>query len=384
MTALPTPLVRGKPEQMATRIAFFVAGFGMAAWAPLVPFAKSRAGLDEGTLGLMLLCLGAGSILIMPLAGIWAGRVGCRRILTAGALVMCVTLPLLATLSSTPLLALALFAFGVGVGAVDCSANIQAVIVERESRRTMMSGFHGLFSLGGILGAAGVSLMLSADISPSMASIAVAALMLLAIRQAWSGLLVFGSPSEGLLFARPKGAVLLIGAICFIVFLTEGSMLDWSALLLSEAQGLPASQAGLGYAAFASTMTIGRLTGDWVVSRLGHRLVAIAGTLCAALGLMLSVLQTDWRLALLGYAFVGLGCSNLVPIMYSLIGRQTAVPASLAIPAVTTMGYAGILLGPALIGFLAHSTNLATAFLFVAVSLAGVVLVTPLLRRYGW
>src|SRR3989344_8667243 len=102
MTAIPTPapVVPGRLEQMSTRVAFFIAGFGIAAWAPLVPYAKARAGLDEGTLGLLLLCLGVGSILAMPIAGILATRFGCRKVATGGTLLICAALPLLATVSS--------------------------------------------------------------------------------------------------------------------------------------------------------------------------------------------------------------------------------------------------------------------------------------------
>ena len=118
MTAITTqmPLVPGRLEQMSTRIAFFIAGFGLAAWAPLVPYAKARAGLDEATLGLLLLCLGAGSILAMPIAGILASRYGCRRVLVGGTLLICLALPLLATVSAIPLLIATLFLFGAGLG----------------------------------------------------------------------------------------------------------------------------------------------------------------------------------------------------------------------------------------------------------------------------
>ncbi|WP_236384355.1 MFS transporter, partial [Pseudomonas gessardii] len=166
MTAIPTPapVVPGRLEQMSTRIAFFIAGFGIAAWAPLVPYAKARAQLNEGTLGLLLLCLGVGSILAMPVAGALASRYGCRRVLSAGTLLLCVALPMLATVSSIPWLMAGLFLFGAGLGTVDSTVNLQAVIVERASGKTMMSGFHGLFSLGGIVGGGGVSGLLGVGV----------------------------------------------------------------------------------------------------------------------------------------------------------------------------------------------------------------------------
>ncbi|AZD55874.1 Membrane protein mosC [Pseudomonas chlororaphis subsp. aurantiaca] len=377
MTALNThtsqqQISPGRLEQMATRIAFFIAGFGIAAWAPLVPYAKARAGLDEGTLGLLLLCLGVGSILAMPIAGVLAGRFGCRRVMAAGSLLICLALPLLATVSTVPLLIAGLFLFGAGLGTVDSTVNLQAVIVERASGRPMMSGFHGLFSLGGIVGAAGVSAMLGLGLSPLGATLVVVALLVVALLKAAPHMLPYGSQSSGPAFAVPHGVVLFIGCLCFVVFLAEGAVLDWSAVFLSAERQVDAAYAGLGYAAFALTMTVGRLTGDTIVHKLGAKRVIVMGGSVAAAGLLLATLAPAWEAALVGYALVGVGCSNIVPVLYTAVGKQTLMPEAIAVPAITTLGYAGILAGPALIGFIAHGSSLSIAFGLIAVMLIGV------------
>jgi len=374
-----TAFVPGRLEQMSTRIAFFIAGLGIAAWAPLVPYTKARAGLDEGTLGLLLLCLGVGSILAMPIAGILATRFGCRRVVSVGVLLICTALPLLATVSSIPALIATLFMFGAGLGTVDSTVNLQAVIVERASGKNMMSGFHGLFSLGGIVGAAGVSALLGLGISPLGATLVVIAVLVAALLKAAPHLLPYGSESSGPAFARPHGIVLFIGLMCFIVFLTEGAVLDWSAVFLASERGIDTAYAGLGYAAFALTMTAGRLTGDAIVRRLGATKVIVFGGLTAAVGLALATFATTWEAALVGYALVGAGCSNIVPVLYTAVGKQTVMPESIAVPAITTLGYAGILAGPAVIGFVAHGSSLSFAFglmavLLVAVAIGGKVL----------
>lgn len=382
MTAIntQTPVVPGRLEQMSTRIAFFIAGFGIAAWAPLVPYAKARAGLDEATLGLLLLCLGAGSILAMPISGILATRYGCRRVFSAGTVLICLALPLLATVSSVPLLIATLFLFGAGLGAVDSTVNLQAVIVERASGRTMMSGFHGLFSVGGIAGAAGVSALLALGLTPLWAIAVVIVLILAALIKAAPHLLPYGSESSGPAFAVPHGVVLFIGLLCFVVFLAEGAMLDWSAVFLTADKQIDEAYAGLGYAAFALTMTAGRLLGDTIVSHLGARRVIIVGGLLAAAGLILATLATSWQVALVGYGLVGMGCSNIVPVLYTAVGKQTLMPASIAVPAITTLGYAGILAGPAAIGFIAHASSLSTAFLLIATLLVAVAISGRILR----
>jgi predicted MFS family arabinose efflux permease len=384
MTASDTAThIPGSAQAHSTRTAFFIAGFGMAAWAPLVPFAKERLGIQEAALGTLLLCLGAGSILAMPLAGVLTSRLGCRRVLMLAVLVICATLPMLAQVSSVPWLALVLFFFGAGMGSLDCTMNIQAIILERASGRTMMSGFHGLFSLGGVVGAGGVSGLLSLGLSPWSATLIVAAVLAVLLALSASHFLPYGGRNSGPAFALAKGVVLFIGVLCFILFLTEGAVLDWSAVFLADVRGMSPAHAGLGYAAFAATMTMGRLTGDRFVRRVGSKVTVIGGALLAAAGLALATLISSWPVALLGYALVGVGCSNIVPVMYSLAGKQNEMPESIAVPAITTMGYAGILLGPALIGFVAHATNLATALLILAALLLGVAASARMLKMLG-
>jgi hypothetical protein len=258
MSPLAASTVSPVRHQISTRIGFFIAGFAMSAWAPLVPFAKARLGLDDGEMGLMLLCLGAGSFVTMPLAGAAAARFGCRAVIAAMVGVMAVGLPLLASLDSVAAFACALLVFGAGLGALDVTINIQAIIVERDSGRAMMSGFHGLFSVGGIGGALAVSGMLGAGMGPLGAVLVVSGVAVVAEVLAFPGQLSYGGRSDGPAFALPRGVVLLLGVLCCIVFLTEGAVLDWSALFLSGAGFVEPSQGGLGYAAFSAAMTLVR------------------------------------------------------------------------------------------------------------------------------
>jgi MFS family permease len=367
-------------EAFSTRLVFLIVGFGSAAWAPLVPFAKARVGVDEGVLGLLLLCFGIGSIVTMPLAGALTGRFGCRRVIVTAALALCLALPVLAWTSSLPLLVAALFVFGGGVGAVDVSVNIQAIIVERASGRSLMSGFHGFYSLGGIAGAVGVTAFLSAGATPLVATLVVSVACLATLGVAAPHLLAYGGHGEGPAFAFPHGVVWFLGILCFILFLAEGSVLDWSALFLSSVRGMAKAYAGLGYAAFALTMTLGRLSGDRIVQRFGGGNIILFGGLCAAGGFALATLVGSWPVALVGYALVGVGCSNVVPVLFTSVGRQTDMPQSVAVPAITTLGYAGILVGPAAIGFVAHAASLPVAFLILALMLLGVAASGRLLR----
>jgi MFS family permease len=375
--AAPTP---GRAEQISTRIAFLIAGFGVSAWAPLIPFAKERAGMSEGVLGLLLLCFGIGSIVAMPFAGALAARFGCRTVIVVSTAVLCVAMPFLAISSSIAGLVIALVVFGAAIGSLDVSMNIQAIIVERASGRAMMSGFHGLYSMGGIVGAGGVSAVLGAGASPFVATLCVVAILLAMLALATPNFLPYGSRSDGPAFAVPRGIVLVMGILCFIAFLAEGVVLDWSAVFLTSVRNLDASYAGLGFAAFSAAMTICRLTGDRIVQRFGGVGVIVAGGLCAALGFAIATLVPSWQAAMLGFALVGVGCANIVPVLFSAVGRQTLMPEKVALPAITSMGYAGVLAGPAAVGFVADAASLGVAFLIVAASLLGVAATGRVLR----
>ena len=174
--------------------------------------------------------------------------------------------------------------------------------------------------------------------------------------------LPYGSEGETPLFVVPRGIVLLIGVLCFIMYLSEGTILDWGALFMTAERGTEASRAGLAFACFSVAMTIGRLFGDRIVQALGDARVLLYGSLCAAAGFGL-VVAAPWAWAsLAGFTVVGFGVSNIVPVLFSATARQKFMPLSLAVSAVTTIGYLGVLAGPALMGFVAHATSLVIVF----------------------
>ena len=171
-----------RPEtRLATRLAFLVAGFGVACWAPLVPFAKQRLQVDDGALGLLLLCLGVGSIAAMLLAGVINARYGCRPIILAGGFGLAVLLPLLAVAGSPVSLGLTLLGFGAALGSLDVAMNIHAVEVERAAAKPLMSGFHALFSVGGFIGATLITFLLSSNIAPIASTLLASVLMAIAM-----------------------------------------------------------------------------------------------------------------------------------------------------------------------------------------------------------
>jgi MFS family permease len=348
--------------RLATCLAFLACGIGLACWAPLVPLAKERLAIGDGTLGLLLLCLGLGSVGAMQLAGPLTSKLGARPAILVGGIGQAILLPFLAFAPTVSTMAIALLLFGAFVGVIEVGMNVHAVEVEKQAGKPLMSGFHGLFSVGGFLGSALLTAALSMKISPIIGVVTASALMIGALALAAPRVIPTPRTEEAPLIVIPRGIVVLLAGLAAITFLTEGAMLDWSALLLSGRGLLPITQAGLGYSVFAVAMTAGRLTGDAIVARLGDRRTMLWGGLLSIVGYGVMLLAPVAPVALLGFLLIGLGASNVVPILFRQAGAQTVMPAGLAIASVTTIGYAGILAGPAGIGFMAQIISLPATF----------------------
>lgn len=367
----------------ATQLIFLVCGLGMASWAPMVPLAKDRLALNDANLGLLLLLVGAGAMLMMPISGILVSRFGSRIVMACSALVLALALPLLLVLSSTPAMAVTLFLFGSGVGTIDVAMNAHGVQVQNLYGKPIMSSLHGLFSLGGLFGSLGLGFLIKLGLNPVYAIISIALLMtvitltqytdlfpLIVERQAIARFSGGEKPMESnRRFSWLQGSVLFLGVMCFAVFLTEGAILDWSAIFLRDTKGIDAELAGAGYAAFSVAMATMRLVGDNIVARLTSKTVVVLGSLIAAAGLSMAVLS-PWVLgALIGFVLVGVGAANIVPVFFSEAGRLPGIAPTVSIPAITTIGYTGLLAGPALLGFIAQYFSLSIALGILAILL---------------
>lgn len=368
------------PARLATRLSFLAAGFAVSCWAPIIPFAKTSIGADEALFGVLLLCLGLGSVIAMPLTGIISARRGARPMILLGGFGMAVTLPFLALSGHAIALGAVLFVFGAALGTLDVAMNVHAAEVERTERRPLMSGFHAQFSIGGFAGAGSMTALLSFGITPVLASFIGAGLTLVTMTLAAPRLLRArgGDPEP---FVLPRGIVLLLAVLAAIAFLAEGAILDWGALLLIEREMTEARSAGLGYMLFSLAMVAGRLSGDWTVARLGEGPILVWGGIATMAGLAVVLLGGTQAVTLAGFVLVGLGAANLVPVVFSIAGRQKIMPAGLAIASVTTTGYAGVLLGPAIVGFVASETSLPTAFWVVTLMMVAYPLTAGIARR---
>jgi predicted MFS family arabinose efflux permease len=365
-----------KDARRATLASFLLCGIAVSAWAPMVPLAKERIGLNEAGLGLILLCMGGGAIVTMPLIGPIIQRTGSRPVIIAGSLLTAVVLPILTLASSPFALAATLLVFGAALGSLDVAMNAQAVTVQEKISKPVMSSFHGMFSVGGLTGSMLFGLLLSLRLTPFVSAIIIS-MGLVIVAVVLSRSFLAHEPKEkepSFSFRLPKGPVIMLGIFCFIFFLYEAALLDWSALLLRDNRGISNSLSGSGYAVFSVAMAAMRFTGDGLVHRFGPTKIVVWGTVITVAGLLI-IVTTPWlAINMIGFLMIGVGAANVVPVLFSAAGRADANSPELALAAVTTMGYAGQLAGPALIGFAAHLTSLPVALGLLAAPLAFVAL----------
>jgi predicted MFS family arabinose efflux permease len=357
-----------RKARRATLLIFLVCGIGVASWAPMVPLAKHRLDINEADLGLILLLLGGGAILTMPLSGLLIARIGNRSVILIATVFIAAVLPLLTYLSTSTGLGAALFVFGAGVGALDVAMNSHAVVVQQKLGKPIMSSFHAMFSIGGLIGSIGLGLLMLPGLSPTLSAMIISLLLLVVVATQYKYILPLEpGPAGDHSFRFPKGPVILLGVFCFIFFLSEGAMLDWSALFLKDNRGFGPAMAGAGYAVFSVAMAIMRFSGDRLIYRYGSKKIVLYGSVLAAAGLLIAVIVPGPVAALGGFMLIGFGAANIVPVLFSAAGNMQGYSPGIALAAVTTLGYTGQLAGPALIGFVAYFTQLPVALGLVAI-----------------
>lgn len=348
---------------------FFVSGLIFSTWASRIPDIKTKMHLSDAGLGTLLFALPVGLLTSLPISGWLVSKFGSRRLVISSAILYTLSLILLAGSSSIFQLVIGLFFFGLFSNIVNISMNTQAVNVEGLYGKSIMASFHGLWSVGGFAGALAGTFFVSAGISPMIHFLVICL---------FSGILIFsfyknmvqqdtGSTESTPLFVKPPKSLLLLGVIAFCCLLAEGAMADWSGVYFQKVVHSPTSLITLGYLAFTSTMAIGRFVGDWLVVKFGvKRMLQISGTTTAT-GLLIAVLFPYLFPATLGFLMVGFGVSSVVPIVYGLAGKSTAMSTSVALAAVSTIGFLGFLLGPPVIGFIAEASSLRISFTLIAV-----------------
>ena len=367
-------------SRAAVSLLFLMNGFVVGCWAPKIPDFAERLALRQFELGLMILVFGVGSLVMMPIAGAQIAKHGSRIVVQVTA--VCV-LPLLLALTLAPNVitgAISLFLFGGFIGAMDVAMNANAVSVEKSMRRAIMSSCHAFWSLGGLIGSGLGGIVISKLGILGHAELAtVLAAIFLAL--AWPMILA-DPPHPDTKKEKTKLPMVplpwLLGLMALFSMVPEGAVLDWGALYLRQEMDASVALSGLGFAAFSATMAIMRFAGDLVRDRLGGVKTLRICTLFAIVGMLLAGLAPNAEIAILGFAFCGIGISNMVPIAFSAAGNIPGLKPGIGISVVTTMGYSGMLVAPSLIGFVAEHVGFAAVFMALPVLLLVVLLFSKL------
>jgi MFS family permease len=351
---------------------FLLNGAGIGVWAAHVPLVQARAGIDTGVLGFLLLTIAGGAISAMPLSGWMAGRWGTRAVVVGSGLLFALMSAVLMNVGGLVPLFLAAYVFGASNGVLDVAMNANASEVEAARGIPTMSSFHGFYSLGGLIGAALGGLLIGAGLGDGRGALMVSVAIFAAVLACAGRLLAVPPAPHATHFALPRGPALFLGLLALLCFAIEGALVDWSALLLTERTQVDAASAALGYSAFSVTMAACRFAGDRLVLRFGPLRVMTVGGLGMFAGLMLAVVSTHFWLSALGFALIGLAAANVVPLIFAAAARMPGMSAGGGLATVATLGYAGLLMAPPLLGAIAAHTNIAVALGIL--SLSGIVI----------
>ncbi len=354
----------------ALRTQFFVTGALFATWGVHVPTVKAHYGLGEQSLAIAMLASGVGALGALMQAGRVVGRYGPRVVSAVMGLLCCAAIASLLAFSHYAALLVVMGLFGLGASLFDVAINAEASEIERRAARPLMSGFHGMFSLGGMCGAGLGSAAPALGLSPQGHLLLAAGAALVALLLACRAMLPPPEPHAAggkQPLSIPRGPLLLLGVLASMGLIAEGAMYDWSVLFMKQERGSQASTAALAYASFSGAMAAGRFGGDWVRARTSPTKLMRASGVLAAVGMALALAVPSPVMALAGFALVGLGLSNVVPVLFSAASQAPGVSPAHGIAAVSGVGYLGMMAGPPLIGLVAEHSSLTAGLLVVVV-----------------
>jgi predicted MFS family arabinose efflux permease len=349
-------------------------GVVVGLWGTHIPSVKAAYALTEATLSLVLLAVGIGTVLSLFIAGRIVARLGARKTSALAALSMCLLLGITLEFPGLAALLPAMLVFGASMGLFDVAINAEGSELESVGARAIMSNLHGMFSVGGMTGAALASYLFDIGVAPRLQLFGVCGSVAIVAVIASRGMLEThagsGQAGENAHFAWPKGLLLIIGILVFAGMTAEGVMYDWSVLYLKQDVGMPQAQAALGYAVFSAAMALSRFGGDLLRSRYSEQALLRLGAIVAALAMAAVLVSANAWIAFIGFALAGAGLAPAAPILFNAATRVPGVSRAAAIASVTSVGYSGFMIGPPLIGSIATATSLTVA-LFVVVLASG-------------
>ncbi|WND32858.1 MFS transporter (plasmid) [Streptomyces sp. BB1-1-1] len=347
---------------------FFINGVAFSSWVARIPDIKERLGLSDGLLGAALLVAAVGTVLGLASVGRYVDQLSADSVSRWASAAVSIGLVGPGLAPNLTVLMASLMFFGLAGGAYNVSMNAQAVAVDRAYGRQIITSFHAAYSVGGLLGSALGSLAVRLDVAPAVSFPVLAGALMagaLACGRGQVRTAAFGQPpapgGARQRVRRLDGRLMLLGACCFACLLAEGAIADWSGVYLREDVALSAALAPTGYMFFSVAMASGRLVADRLAASIGAKRLVTCSALLASGGLCTGLLSNQGTAAVIGFGVFGAGLACVMPQMFKVAGNLFPHETGRAVAAVATLGYAGLLSGPPLIGLLAHLLGLPTA-----------------------
>lgn len=356
-------------HRLSTYIGYIILGLAFGLWAMLVPFVKDRLMVDKAQLGMLLLLIATGAVISMFFTGLTAAKIGCRKTVVISTILVIICLPVLSVSSNIYLTGLFMLLFGMGLGMLDVTLNIQGAIVEESMKKHLMAGFHSMYSFGVFFGILIITYLLK-FVSSSYAAFIISGIIFILLIAIIPALLSYGGDKPQKIFIKPTRILFVLGMICFIAFVAEGVILDWSALFMREVRNIQPEYAGYSFSLFYITMGIFRFIGDKTAEKFSTKSILFASSITAIAGLIIMLYVPYNAASFIGFTLAGAGLANMVPVTISAAGKYRGnMPLSIAVSAVATVGYFGTLIGPSVMGFVSEHTNLTIAFSLIGVLL---------------
>ncbi|RFB80112.1 MFS transporter [Methylovirgula sp. 4M-Z18] len=366
--------------RLGTAGLFFANGFGMGSWATAIPQLKRHLALTDTELSFALLAMSIGAVAAMPFSTLFINRLnGSGRALRYSSVFFALLITLPGFMPDLVSLAVLVVFLGLFVSLMDVPMNAHAAQVETRWGAAIMSSFHACWSLGGLAGATIGGMLTNLGVQLPW-TLLIAGLIVLGVVAASLPPIGPGEKDQQERhFAWPERPLIGLCVVALFTMLVEGAMADWSGVYLMSIIAASPGAAASGFAVYSGAMVVGRLSGDYVVRSLGRARAIQFGAIMAAAGILAALSADGLPLALAGFCLVGLGLANMIPAVFSMSATLGSTPA-LGISMAATIGYAGFLVGPPIIGGIAGYGGLRVAFVPLLLAMLSIGMIALAIR----
>lgn len=369
-------------HRMSTYLGYIILGLTFGTWSILIHDVKTRLDIDNAQLGILLLNIAIGAVISMFFTGHISAKFGCRKSIITSILLISLVLPILATSNSIFIMSISMFLYGIGLGVLDVTLNIQGALVEIGLKKHLMAGFHSMYSFGVFFAIIIMSILMTLDISYVNSVYIMIGIFLLILFGILTSLLPIGGETTKKIFTKPSRILFILGIICFIAFIGEGVILDWSVIFMTTVKNVSPEFAGYSFSLFFVTMGIFRVLGDKIADKYSTSQILLVSSVTTFIGIAIMLfIPISWT-AFIGFTIAGAGLANLVPVAISSAGKYRGnLPLSIAVSSVVTVGYFGTLIGPSFMGLVSEYTSLTTAFLIIGLMILSIALISKGFRK---